>query len=112
LAAEGIAAELQVVEEIGADAFLFCARLAPARKERVTLRPVGEERRTSSTPSAARASASNSLLLAGGQSLSCSRSQKSGHVHSASSAVQAVSVERAAAVGWAGVSSIRSILGS
>jgi multiple sugar transport system ATP-binding protein len=59
LAADGIAAEVQVVEEIGADAFLFCAaeldgastklvaragaKVAPARGERVTLRPVAEE---------------------------------------------------------------------
>jgi multiple sugar transport system ATP-binding protein len=59
LAPEGIAAEVQVVEELGADAFLFCAaelgagdarlvarapaRRAPARGERVTLRPVAEE---------------------------------------------------------------------
>ena len=59
LAPDGIAAEVQVVEELGADAFLFCsaelggeetrlvaratAKLAPARGERVTLRPVAEE---------------------------------------------------------------------
>jgi multiple sugar transport system ATP-binding protein len=59
LAADGIAAEVQVVEEVGADAFLFCsaelggsetrlvarasAKRAPARGERVTLRPVADE---------------------------------------------------------------------
>ena len=59
LAPDGIAAEVQVVEEVGADAFVFCAavvggsetrlvartgaRLAPARGERVTLRPVADE---------------------------------------------------------------------
>jgi multiple sugar transport system ATP-binding protein len=59
LAADGIAAEVQVVEELGADAFLFCsaelggedtrlvaratAKRAPARGERVTLRPVAGE---------------------------------------------------------------------
>jgi multiple sugar transport system ATP-binding protein len=59
LATSGIAAEVQVVEEIGADAFLFCAaelaggstklvaragaKVAPARGERVTLRPVAED---------------------------------------------------------------------
>jgi multiple sugar transport system ATP-binding protein len=59
LAPEGIAAEVQVVEELGADAFLFCsaelgreetrlvaradARRAPARGERVTLRPIAGE---------------------------------------------------------------------
>ncbi|MDX6441591.1 MAG: multiple sugar transport system ATP-binding protein, partial [Gaiellaceae bacterium] len=59
LAPDGIAAEVQVVEEVGADAFLFCsaelgggetrlvarapARRAPARGERVTLRPVADE---------------------------------------------------------------------
>jgi multiple sugar transport system ATP-binding protein len=59
LAADGIAAEVQVVEEVGADAFLFCsaelggeetrlvaratAKRAPGRGERVTLRPVAEE---------------------------------------------------------------------
>jgi multiple sugar transport system ATP-binding protein len=59
LAADGIAAEVQVVEEVGADAFLFCsaelggeetrlvaratAKRAPARGERVTLRPVAGE---------------------------------------------------------------------
>jgi multiple sugar transport system ATP-binding protein len=59
LAADGIAAEVQVVEEVGADAFLFCsaelgggetrlvarapAKRAPARGERVTLRPVVDE---------------------------------------------------------------------
>jgi multiple sugar transport system ATP-binding protein len=55
LAAEGLAAEVEVVEELGADAFAFCvaelggertklvarveARGAPARGERVSLRP-------------------------------------------------------------------------
>jgi multiple sugar transport system ATP-binding protein len=59
LAAEGIGAEVQVVEDIGADAYVFCittvggeerrliarssARRAPARGERVTLRPVAGE---------------------------------------------------------------------
>ncbi len=59
LASDGMAAEVQVVEEVGADAFIFCAadlgggetrlvaraaaRRAPARGERVTLRPVAEE---------------------------------------------------------------------
>jgi multiple sugar transport system ATP-binding protein len=59
LAPEGIAAEVQVVEEVGADAFLFCAaevgggetrlvartaaRRAPARGERVALRPLADE---------------------------------------------------------------------
>jgi multiple sugar transport system ATP-binding protein len=59
LAADGIAAEVQVVEEVGADAFLFCstelggvdtrlvarvtAKRAPVRGERVTLRPVADE---------------------------------------------------------------------
>jgi multiple sugar transport system ATP-binding protein len=59
LAADGIAAEVRVVEEVGADAFLFCsaelggaetrlvarasAKRAPARGERVTLRPVTDE---------------------------------------------------------------------
>jgi multiple sugar transport system ATP-binding protein len=56
LATDGIGAEVEVVEEVGADAYVFCAaeldgketklvaragaRLAPARGERVTLRPV------------------------------------------------------------------------
>ena len=56
LASDGIAAEVEVVEDIGADAFVFCAaeiggvatklvaragaKRAPARGERVTLRPV------------------------------------------------------------------------
>src|SRR5437870_13389439 len=56
LAADGIAAQVEVVEEVGADAFVFCAaeldgketklvaragaRLAPGRGERVALRPV------------------------------------------------------------------------
>ncbi len=55
LAAEGIAAEVEVVEELGADAYVFCAsevagqatklvcrcdcKVAPARGERVALRP-------------------------------------------------------------------------
>jgi multiple sugar transport system ATP-binding protein len=59
LASDGIGAEVEVVEEVGADAFVFCAteldgketklvaraaaRLAPARGERVTLRPVAGE---------------------------------------------------------------------
>jgi multiple sugar transport system ATP-binding protein len=59
LAADGIAAEVQVVEEVGADAFLFCsaelggeetrlvarasAKRAPARGERVMLRPLADE---------------------------------------------------------------------
>jgi multiple sugar transport system ATP-binding protein len=59
LAADGIAADVEVVEEIGADAFVFCAasldgaetklvaragaKRAPARGERVALRPVAEE---------------------------------------------------------------------
>src|SRR5262249_40105280 len=59
LAPDGIAAEVQVVEEVGADAFVFCtvelggvetklvaragARRAPARGERVSLRPVADE---------------------------------------------------------------------
>jgi len=59
LAADGIAAEVRVVEEVGADAFLFCsaelggvdtrlvarvtAKRAPARGERVTLRPMADE---------------------------------------------------------------------
>ena len=59
LAADGIQAEVQVVEEIGADAFVFCAatfdgdetklvaradaRRAPERGERVALRPRADE---------------------------------------------------------------------
>jgi multiple sugar transport system ATP-binding protein len=59
LAADGILAEVQVVEEIGADAFVFCAatlsgketklvaradaRRAPDRGERVALRPLADE---------------------------------------------------------------------
>jgi multiple sugar transport system ATP-binding protein len=59
LAADGIVAEVQVVEEVGADAFLFCAaeldggetrlvarassKRAPARGQRVTLRPLADE---------------------------------------------------------------------
>jgi multiple sugar transport system ATP-binding protein len=59
LAPDGIAAEVQVVEELGADAFVFCAadlgggetrlvartgaRRAPARGERVALRPLADE---------------------------------------------------------------------
>ena len=59
LATDGIAAEVQVVEEVGADAFVFCAarvagtetklvarataRLAPTRGEHVSLRPVAAE---------------------------------------------------------------------
>ncbi len=59
LAAEGVPAEVEVVEEIGADAFAFCAaeiggetaklvarveaRRAPARGERVALRPMPAE---------------------------------------------------------------------
>ena len=59
LAADGIPAEVQVVEEVGADAFVFCtaelggvetklvarsvAKRAPARGARVSLRPVAEE---------------------------------------------------------------------
>jgi len=59
LASAGIPAEVQVVEEIGADAFVFCtaevggvetklvaragARRAPAPGERVSLRPAAEE---------------------------------------------------------------------
>jgi multiple sugar transport system ATP-binding protein len=59
LAADGIPAEVQVVEEIGADAFVFCSttlggeetklvaraesRRAPARGERVSLRPRPDE---------------------------------------------------------------------
>jgi multiple sugar transport system ATP-binding protein len=59
LASEGLPAEVQVVEEVGADAYVFCvaevagettklvargdARRVPARGERVTLRPRGDE---------------------------------------------------------------------
>jgi multiple sugar transport system ATP-binding protein len=59
LAPDGIVAEVQVVEEVGADAFVFCtatvggeetrlvarsaARQAPGRGERVSLRPVAGE---------------------------------------------------------------------
>src|SRR4051794_24605372 len=55
LAADGIGAEVQVVEDVGADAYVFCtsdagklvarssARRAPARGERVALRPVAAE---------------------------------------------------------------------
>ncbi len=59
LAADGIGAEVQMVEDIGADAYVFCmtsiggeerrliarssARRAPARGERVALRPVAGE---------------------------------------------------------------------
>jgi multiple sugar transport system ATP-binding protein len=59
LAAEGIPAEVQVVEEVGADAFVFCtaeldgvetklvaragAKRAPDRGARVSLRPVADE---------------------------------------------------------------------
>jgi multiple sugar transport system ATP-binding protein len=59
LAAEGIPAEVEVVEEVGADAYVFCVteagaetiklvartecRRAPARGSRVTLRPRAEE---------------------------------------------------------------------
>jgi multiple sugar transport system ATP-binding protein len=59
LASEGLAAEVQVVEEIGADAYVFCVaeingettklvarsdtRRVPARGERVSLRPVADE---------------------------------------------------------------------
>ncbi len=59
LASDGIAAEVEVVEDIGADAFVFCAaeiegvatklvaragaKRAPARGEHVTLRPVAED---------------------------------------------------------------------
>jgi len=59
LAVEGIAAEVQVVEEIGADSFLFCvatvggsetrlvarapSKQAPTRGERVSLRPVATD---------------------------------------------------------------------
>jgi multiple sugar transport system ATP-binding protein len=59
LAADGIAAEVKVVEEVGADAYLFCAaelggaetrlvartgtRTAPARGARVALRPIAGE---------------------------------------------------------------------
>jgi multiple sugar transport system ATP-binding protein len=59
LAPDGIAAEVEVVEEVGVDAFVFCAselggketklvartgaRQAPGRGERVTLRPVAAD---------------------------------------------------------------------
>jgi multiple sugar transport system ATP-binding protein len=59
LAAEGVPAEVEVVEEVGADAHVFCvtelggvrtklvaraeARRAPARGERVALRPIADE---------------------------------------------------------------------
>src|SRR3954453_22594749 len=55
LAADGIGAEVQVVEDVGADAYVFCtsdagklvarssARRPPARGERVALRPVAAE---------------------------------------------------------------------
>src|SRR4029077_1474441 len=59
LAADGLAAEVQVVEELGADAWVFCvaevggertklvargdARHAPTQGERVKLRPVQNE---------------------------------------------------------------------
>jgi multiple sugar transport system ATP-binding protein len=59
LAAEGLAAHVEVVEEVGADAYVFCAtelgrgttklvarteaRRVPARGDRVTLRPLAEE---------------------------------------------------------------------
>jgi multiple sugar transport system ATP-binding protein len=59
LAAEGIPAQVEVVEEVGADAYVFCAaqvggtdtrlvaragaKRAPGRGERVALRPVPEE---------------------------------------------------------------------
>jgi multiple sugar transport system ATP-binding protein len=59
LAAEGVSAHVDVVEEIGADAFVFCtasvageetklvaragAKRAPERGERVSLRPVAED---------------------------------------------------------------------
>jgi multiple sugar transport system ATP-binding protein len=59
LAADGIAAQVEVVEELGADAYVFCAaevgrgstrlvartetRRVPARGERVTLRPLADE---------------------------------------------------------------------
>jgi multiple sugar transport system ATP-binding protein len=59
LASDGIAAEVLVVEEIGADAYVFCvaelggaetqlvaragARRAPAQGERVNLRPTADE---------------------------------------------------------------------
>ncbi len=59
LASEGLAAEVQVVEEVGADAYVFCvaevagektklvargdARRVPERGERVRLRPLAEE---------------------------------------------------------------------
>jgi multiple sugar transport system ATP-binding protein len=59
LAGEGVQAEVEVVEEVGADAYVFCvtelggertklvaradARRAPARGERVALRPLAAE---------------------------------------------------------------------
>jgi multiple sugar transport system ATP-binding protein len=59
LASEGLPAEVQVVEEVGADAYVFCiseiagertklvargdARHVPTRGERVSLRPVAGE---------------------------------------------------------------------
>ena len=59
LAPDGIAAQVEVVEEVGADAFVFCsaevdgketklvaragAKRAPARGTRVTLRPLAED---------------------------------------------------------------------
>jgi multiple sugar transport system ATP-binding protein len=59
LATDGLAAEVEVVEELGADAYVFCvaevggettklvargdARRVPARGERVNLRPVADE---------------------------------------------------------------------
>jgi multiple sugar transport system ATP-binding protein len=59
LASDGIPAEVEVVEEVGADAFVFCtaelggvatklvaragAKRAPARGERVSLRPLSDE---------------------------------------------------------------------
>jgi multiple sugar transport system ATP-binding protein len=59
LSADGLSAHVEVVEEVGADAFVFCvaevggkttklvartaAQLAPERGERVTLRAKGDE---------------------------------------------------------------------
>jgi multiple sugar transport system ATP-binding protein len=59
LAADGLPAEVQVVEEVGADAYVFCVaevagtttklvargdvRRAPARGQRVSLRPLADE---------------------------------------------------------------------
>jgi multiple sugar transport system ATP-binding protein len=59
LATEGVAAEVQVVEEVGADAFVFCvadlggertklvaridSRKCPQRGERISLRPLADE---------------------------------------------------------------------